>query len=82
MDAMFTHDSSAVAYLLDPSLFTTRGGPVRVVTEGIAIGQTIQKPDSKKNTPPAWQGRPSQTICIGVDAQRLLDLYYTTVTGA
>ena len=81
MDAMFTHDSSAVAYLLDPSLFTTRRGPVRVVTEGIAIGQTIQKPDGKKNTPPAWQGRPSQTICVGVDSQRLLDLYYKTVTG-
>jgi purine nucleosidase len=82
MDAMFTHDSSAVGYLLNPSLFTTRRGPVRVVTEGIAIGQTIQKPDGKKNTPPAWQGRPSQTVCVGVDSQRLLDLYYKTVVGA
>ena len=82
MDAMFVHDSSAVAYLLDPSLFTVRRGPVRVVCDGIATGQTIQKPDRKKNTPPAWHGRPSQTICIGVNAQRLLDLYYKTVTGA
>jgi len=82
MDAMFVHDSSAVAYLLDPSLFTVRRGPIRVVCDGIAIGQTIQKPDRKKNTPPAWQGRPSQTICVAVDAQRLLDLYYKTVTGA
>jgi purine nucleosidase len=82
MDAMFVHDSSAVAYLLDPSLFTTRRGPIRVVCDGIAMGQTIQNPDRKKYTPPAWQGRPSQTICVGVDAQRLLDLYYKTVTGA
>ena len=81
MDGMFTHDPSAVAYMMDPSLFTTRRGPIRVVTEGIAVGQTIQKPDRKKRTPPAWQGRPSQTICIGVDAPRLLDLYYRTVTG-
>jgi inosine-uridine nucleoside N-ribohydrolase len=81
MDAMFTHDASAVAYLMDPSLFATRRGPIRVVTEGIAVGQTIQKPDAKKGTPPAWQGRPSQTICTGVDAPRLLDLYYRTVTG-
>jgi inosine-uridine nucleoside N-ribohydrolase len=81
MDAMFTHDASAVAYLMDPSLFTTRRGPIRVVTEGIAVGQTIQKPDARKNTPPAWEGRPSQTICIGVDAPRLLDLYYRTVTA-
>jgi inosine-uridine nucleoside N-ribohydrolase len=81
MNAMFTHDSSAVAYLLDPSLFTTRRGPIRVVCEGIAVGQTIQKPDRRKTTPPAWQNRPSQTICVGVDSQRLLDLYYRTVTG-
>jgi purine nucleosidase len=82
MDAMFVHDSSAVAYLLDPSLFTVRRGPIRVVCDGIAVGQTIQKPDRKKATPPAWQNRPSQTICIGVDSQRLLDLYYKTVVGA
>jgi purine nucleosidase len=81
MDAMFVHDASAVAYLMAPSLFTTRRGPIRVVTEGLAAGQTIQKPDAKKNTPPAWQGRPSQTICTGVDAPRLLDLYYRTVTA-
>jgi len=81
MDAMFTHDASAVAYLMDPSLFTIRRGAIRVVTEGIAVGQTIQKPDTKKNTPLAWAGRPSQTICTGVEAPRLLELYYRTVTG-
>jgi purine nucleosidase len=81
MDAIFVHDSSAVAFLLDPSLFTTRRGPIRVVCDGIAVGQTIQKPDRKKTTPPAWQDRPSQTICTGVDSQRLLDLYYKTVVG-
>ena len=52
-----------------------------MVTEGIAIGQTIQKPDAKKNTPPAWAGRPSHTICMGVNALRLLDLYYSTITA-
>jgi inosine-uridine nucleoside N-ribohydrolase len=80
-DGMFVHDSSAVAYLLDPSLFTTRRGPIRVVCDGIAVGQTIQKPDRKRNTPPAWQNRPSQTICIDVEAERLLDLHYRIVTA-
>ena len=82
MDAMFVHDSSAVAYLIDPSLFTVRRGPIRVVCDGIAVGQTIQKPDRKKTTPPAWQDRRSQAVCVGVDSQRLLDLYYKTVVGA
>jgi inosine-uridine nucleoside N-ribohydrolase len=80
-DGMFLHDSSAVGYLLDPSLFTTRTGPVRVVCDGIAVGQTIQKSDRKHVTPPAWRDRPSQTICIDVDADRLLDLHYRIVTG-
>jgi inosine-uridine nucleoside N-ribohydrolase len=82
MEGIFTHDPLAVAYLLEPSLFTTRRGPIRVVCEGIAVGQTIQKPDRKKRTPAAWQDRPSQTICIGVDSARVLDLYYRTVAGA
>ena len=35
------HDASAVAYLLRPELFVTQTAVVRVVTEGIALGQTI-----------------------------------------
>jgi inosine-uridine nucleoside N-ribohydrolase len=80
MSGMFTHDPSAVAYLLDPSIFVTRRGPVRVVLDGIAAGQTIQSPSTRRITPPAWQGRPSQTVCIGVDSARVLDLYFETVT--
>jgi inosine-uridine nucleoside N-ribohydrolase len=77
------HDSSAVAYLLDPSLFTTRGGPLRVVTEGIAIGQTIQMPNTRRFPPGnAWEGRPEHLICIDGDAQRFLDLYFDTIVAA
>jgi hypothetical protein len=32
-------------------------------------------------TPPAWRGRRAQTICIDVDADRLLDLHCRVVTG-
>lgn len=44
VDSIFVHDSSAVAYLLDPTLFEIRRGEIRVVSEGLAFGQTIQKP--------------------------------------
>ena len=37
----YVHDPSAVAYAIDPGLFSTETAAVRVVTEGIAIGQTI-----------------------------------------
>jgi inosine-uridine nucleoside N-ribohydrolase len=80
IDGIYVHDSSAVAYLLDPSLFTTRGGPIRVVTEGIAVGQTIQMPDTRLFPPnPAWDGRPPHRICIACDAPRFLDLYFDVI---
>ena len=79
MPNIFCHDASAVAYLADPSLFKTRAGAVRVVTEGLANGQTIQKPDSRKFPPGAWDGRPSQSICIDVDAEKLRQLYRRTI---
>lgn len=79
-DGIPVHDSSAVAYLLDPSLFTTRQGPIRVVTEGIAIGQTIQAPNTRRFPPGnAWEGRPDHSICIDSDADRFLKLYFETI---
>jgi inosine-uridine nucleoside N-ribohydrolase len=69
------HDSLAVAYVVDPSLFTTRPGPVRVVTEGIAQGQTIQKHLPRKYRVDHWEPHPAQTVCVGVDSQRFLEAY-------
>jgi inosine-uridine nucleoside N-ribohydrolase len=76
---IFVHDSSAVAYLLEPSLFTTRSGSIRVLTEGLAIGQTIQKPDGRGFPPTEWDGRPSHQICIDVDSEGLRQLYRRTI---
>jgi len=76
------HDSSAVAYLVNPYLFTTRQGVVRVVTEGIAIGQTIFSPAGEKYESREWQGKPVVSICTTVDAGRLLELYLETLTLA
>jgi len=76
---MFVHDSSAVAYLIDPTLFTTRSGAIRVITEGMAIGQTIQKPDGYAFPPGDWDNRPSHKICTEVDAERFKALYRQTI---
>ena len=82
LDSIYVHDSSAVAWLLRPSLFTTRPGAIRVVVGGIAHGQTIQKPDGKRFPPGAWDGRPSHSICTGVDAEGLRGLYLRTLAEA
>jgi len=69
---IYSHDASAVACALDPSPFTLRPGPVRVATEGIAAGQTIQLRPGQKVPATDWDGIPAQSVCVGVDAPRLL----------
>ena len=73
------HDASAVACLLDPSLFTTRSGPIRVVVDGIAHGMTIQQPASRRYRHGPWSGRPSHQVCVGVDRQRLKDRFCAAI---
>ncbi|MDE1184096.1 nucleoside hydrolase [Paraburkholderia sp.] len=79
---IYVHDSSAVAYLVAPQLYTTRSGPVRVLTEGIAVGQTIQKPSTMPVPAPDWDARPCCTVCIGVQVDAMLALYEQTLCAA
>lgn len=75
-----THDPSAVAHLIDPTLFTTRRGPVRVVTEGIASGQTVLDQRQQWINPNGWIKSPAVDVCVDVDSERLLALYKTEMT--
>ena len=81
VDSIYVHDSSAVAYLLRPELFATRQGAIRVVSEGLAFGMTIQKPADVSYPPGDWDGRPAHRVCTSVDAEGLRQLYRTTITG-
>jgi inosine-uridine nucleoside N-ribohydrolase len=69
---IYSHDASAVACALDASPFTVRSGPVRVVPDGIAAGQTIQAQPGRRYSAPGWEAAPAQSVCVGVDATRLL----------
>lgn len=68
---IFSHDASAVACALDPTPFQLRTGPVRVVTEGIAAGQTIQRRPGENVPATDWDAAPDQCVCVAVDAPRL-----------
>lgn len=81
LSGIYVHDSSAVAYVLAPHLYTTRSGPVRVLTEGIAVGQTIQKPSTMPVSAPDWDSRPECKVCLGVDVPGMLALYERTLCG-
>jgi len=76
------HDSSAVAYLLQPGLFTTMDATVRVATEGIAIGQTICGNPGANYESAAWSNRPTCGICTAVDSDGMLTLYRETLASA
>jgi inosine-uridine nucleoside N-ribohydrolase len=80
LEGIYVHDSSAVAYLLAPQLYTTRSGPVRVLTEGIAAGHTIQKPNGFAAPAPAWDDRPACDVCVEVDSAAMLALYASTLS--
>jgi inosine-uridine nucleoside N-ribohydrolase len=73
IDGIYVHDSSAVAYVIDPSLFKVVEAPVRVDTDsGISRGKTW--PNMGERILPAWENRPRVTIPIEVDSERLTEL--------
>ena len=75
------HDLLAVTYVLRPEWFETRRGPICVLCDGLAVGQTIQMPESRKGGHPSWADRPAQLVCTAVDAAAALEHYRQTVAG-
>ncbi len=80
INGIFVHDSSAVAYLLDRSLFTTEAWPIKVDTsEGVSRGKTwpsMANPDKARagNALPEWQHRPKVNVCVGVQGEQVVEL--------
>ncbi|MFQ5525677.1 MAG: nucleoside hydrolase [Thermoanaerobaculia bacterium] len=82
VDTTFQHDSLAVAYAIAPELFEVRRGKVKVVTDGVARGQTIFCPEGHHNfDDPEWADRPAHTVCSGIDGAGFLDLYRSAVAA-
>ncbi|TKB53061.1 nucleoside hydrolase [Ferrimonas aestuarii] len=75
------HDPSAVAYAANPEWFTTRLGPVRVVTDGPAAGMTIQKTEPGRFHHDGWSDYREQQVCVEVDSDAILDDYRRVIIG-
>lgn len=75
VDGIYVHDSSAIMYVSAPDLFTTISGPIRVITEGPAIGHTMQKTQTKRYPVDAWADFPAQNVCSDVDVEGYLRRY-------
>lgn len=70
-EGMALHDTLTISWLNHPQWFTTVQSPVRVVTEGITLGQTL-----RKLTPLASRYDPfahcrTQTLCLAVQATQV-----------
>ena len=69
---IYVHDSSAIAYLINPTLFETIEAPVRVGTVGLGRGKTWCAVGP--NIPPEWMNRPAVNVAMDVDGRRLVAL--------
>lgn len=70
-----THDPSAIAYLVDPTLFKTKKMPVYIEVEGNCAGDTVPDPHHM------WIEKPLTNICLEVDSPRLLKLFRERLTA-
>lgn len=81
LDGIHVHDSSAIAYVIDPRLFETKQWPIRVETQGMSRGKTWPAlGDLKRAT--AWQNRPKVNVCVGIDMTKTVALEMSRVLGA
>jgi inosine-uridine nucleoside N-ribohydrolase len=77
----FQHDSIAVALAIAPELFETQRGKLRVLTEGVAIGQTVFCPVGHHNfEDPGWAGLPTHSVCTKLDGPGFRELFRKTLT--
>ena len=67
---MALHDTLTLSWLALPQAFSVTTAPVRVVTEGISRGQTLQRVSALASRDDPFAGLRAQRLCLGVDAER------------
>ena len=77
----YVHDPSAVMYLINPGIFRMKKGPVRVVTSGIGIGQTIIATYAHHLELEAWKNQAFTSAAIEVDEIAFFEEYRRIMTS-
>jgi inosine-uridine nucleoside N-ribohydrolase len=77
----YVHDPSAVMYLINPGIFRMKKGPVRVVTTGIGIGQTIIATYGHHLELEAWKDQAFTSAAIEVDDTSFFEEYRRIMTS-
>jgi inosine-uridine nucleoside N-ribohydrolase len=69
LDGFYVHDSSAIAYIIDPTLFKTQAYHVDVALADPNRGHTIA------DWRGVWQKPANVNVCLEVNSARFLDMY-------
>ncbi|MFN8527207.1 MAG: nucleoside hydrolase [Anaerolineae bacterium] len=72
INGIYVHDSSAIAYVIDPTLFRIEHWALRVETMGISRGKTWPALGEVPLMP--WRDRPRVGVAVDVDSERLVRL--------
>lgn len=80
-DGFYAHDPTAMAFVIDPTLFRTEKRAVRVVTDGMAIGEVIAATERHSSQPGPWHEIPKASITVEVDGGGVLKLFENTIVG-
>ena len=76
-EVCYFHDAMALAYVIDPTLFTVKEGRFRVATDSLCYGQTTFAPLDKMMAP-QWESAPVMQAALEVDKERLKALFMDT----
>lgn len=81
-EGMALHDTLTISWLNHPDYFTVTPSPVRVVTEGITLGQTVRKTTKLASRFTPFAHCRDQTLCLEVDAERVKQAFLTCLRRA
>ncbi|WP_110687372.1 nucleoside hydrolase [Salinicola aestuarinus] len=80
IDGCCPHDSCALAWLLQPELFTIQEGYLSVITDGLAEGQTLLAPLSREFVDSRWSIGAAKQVCMDANGPAVIEWIVDTLT--
>ncbi|MEC8491844.1 MAG: nucleoside hydrolase, partial [Pseudomonadota bacterium] len=82
LEGFYNHDPTAVAFFVDESMFSTEKRAIRVVTDGMSIGDVVAAGPAHYKQPGPWYGIPLASVTTAVEADKVMRLIETTLEGS
>lgn len=79
-EGMALHDTLTISWLCQPHAFELIKSPLRVITEGIARGQTVRKLSALASREDPFRHLPAQRVALGVAAEMVREHFFRTLS--